>query len=162
MSIIPQAPRICIRIWCYAILFYIKTTDGLNLRKIGNVLTDWSNWVSVFLPLSLFFLCLCLNCKRNKRSWSVPVCLQCLNNVKRLSLFVLAWNFTKRAKFAHSSKSSYNLSFRKILQWHKSHWEKQIWMKKSLNPGIKRGALQRMNKLCDSILIFAHSPHILQ
>ena len=36
MSIIPQAPRI----WCYAMLLYIKTTDGLNLRKIGNVLTD--------------------------------------------------------------------------------------------------------------------------
>ena len=56
--------------------------------------------------------------KRDRRNWSVPVCLQCLNNVKRLSLFVLAWNFTKRAKFAHSSKSSYcscnNLSFGKI------------------------------------------------
>ena len=151
MSIIPQAPRI----WCYAMLLYIKTTDGLNLRKIGNVLTDWSNWVSVFF---VFFLCLCLNCKRNKRTWSVLVCLQCLNNVKhlslfvlafvfvfgcgfvfvfvfvsvlvlvfkilidaegiglclqclnnvnRLSLFVLAWNFTKRAKFAQNSKSNF-------------------------------------------------------
>ena len=58
--------------------------------------------------------------------------------------------------------TTFNLKALENLQWHKSHWEKQIWMKKLLNVGIKRGALQRMKKLCDSILIFAHSPHIHQ
>ena len=58
--------------------------------------------------------------KRDRRNWSVPVCLQCLNNVKRLSLFVLAWNFTKRAKFAQNSKSSNNFSSGKFTVAQKS------------------------------------------
>ena len=90
-------------------------------------------------------------------------CLQCLNKVKRWSLFVFAWNFTKRAKICAHFQIRLQL---KIWEHLKILLSKRVTEKHQFgckfNPGWKRAIAKDGKVVWFYILVFAQSPHIHQ
>ena len=114
----------------------IKTTNSFNFTNIG---------------ASLY-------CEKKELD-----CLQCLNKVKRWSLFVFAWNFTKRAKICAHFQIRLQL---KIWEHLKILLSKRVTEKNQFgckfNPGWKKAVAKDEKVVWFYILVFAQSPHIHQ